>query len=183
MSSWFLFFSMHGPTGQCPHPRVLPNLVAVCLAAIYSCYEEFINRSVLIPGWPRYSLSNPWISKQDQCEHGCGYMRACLCSCSAHCYYYTWDFWSITHIFLYICDCICYTLCARKPERCTWGVCYTQSKGNGEILRTCLCVHVCVSTVWIWAGFTMLSPWWWRIRFPTYCKIDAAVFDTRASFQ
>lgn len=39
--------SMHGPTGQCPHPRVLPNLVAVCLAAIYSCYEEFINRSVI----------------------------------------------------------------------------------------------------------------------------------------
>lgn len=37
-------FSMHGLTGQCPHPRVLPNLVAVCLAAIYSCYEEFINR-------------------------------------------------------------------------------------------------------------------------------------------
>lgn len=37
---------MHGPTGHCPHPRVLPNLVAVCLAAIYSCYEEFINRSV-----------------------------------------------------------------------------------------------------------------------------------------
>ncbi|XP_029613694.1 C-Maf-inducing protein [Salmo trutta] len=35
--------SMHGPTGQCPHPRVLPNLVAVCLAAIYSCYEDFIN--------------------------------------------------------------------------------------------------------------------------------------------
>lgn len=39
---------MHGPTGHCPHPRVLPNLVAVCLAAIYSCYEEFINRSVLL---------------------------------------------------------------------------------------------------------------------------------------
>ncbi|XP_062317170.1 C-Maf-inducing protein [Osmerus eperlanus] len=35
--------SMHGPTGQCPHPRVLPNLVAVCLAAIYSCYEDYIN--------------------------------------------------------------------------------------------------------------------------------------------
>ncbi|XP_077610296.1 C-Maf-inducing protein [Crocuta crocuta] len=35
--------AMHGPTGHCPHPRVLPNLVAVCLAAIYSCYEEFIN--------------------------------------------------------------------------------------------------------------------------------------------
>lgn len=43
--------SMHGPTGHCPHPRVLPNLVAVCLAAIYSCYEEFINRSV--PAAPR----------------------------------------------------------------------------------------------------------------------------------
>lgn len=42
-----LFSSMHGPTGHCPHPRVLPNLVAVCLAAIYSCYEEFINRSVI----------------------------------------------------------------------------------------------------------------------------------------
>ncbi|XP_039619410.1 C-Maf-inducing protein isoform X2 [Polypterus senegalus] len=35
--------SMHGQTGHCPHPRVLPNLVAVCLAAIYSCYEEYIN--------------------------------------------------------------------------------------------------------------------------------------------
>lgn len=48
---------MHGPTGHCPHPRVLPNLVAVCLAAIYSCYEEFINRSVPSavggPGWAR----------------------------------------------------------------------------------------------------------------------------------
>ncbi|RXN24739.1 C-Maf-inducing [Labeo rohita] len=40
--------SMHGPTGQCPHPRVLPNLVAVCLAAIYSCYEEFINSEILV---------------------------------------------------------------------------------------------------------------------------------------
>ncbi|XP_016386298.1 C-Maf-inducing protein-like [Sinocyclocheilus rhinocerous] len=38
----------HPPPDLCeffckPHPRVLPNLVAVCLAAIYSCYEEFIN--------------------------------------------------------------------------------------------------------------------------------------------
>lgn len=61
MFSWVLFFSMHGPTGQCPHPRVLPNLVAVCLAAIYSCYEEFINRSVWIPSLTtRYSLPNSW---------------------------------------------------------------------------------------------------------------------------
>lgn len=32
--------SMHSPASACPHPRVLPNLVAVCLAAIYSCFEE-----------------------------------------------------------------------------------------------------------------------------------------------
>ncbi len=49
-------FSMHGPTGQCPHPRVLPNLVAVCLAAIYSCYEEFINRCVRFTGFPTHEM-------------------------------------------------------------------------------------------------------------------------------
>ncbi|XP_050397029.1 C-Maf-inducing protein isoform X1 [Patella vulgata] len=32
--------SMHGPGSSCPHPRVLPNIVAVCLAAIYNCYED-----------------------------------------------------------------------------------------------------------------------------------------------
>ncbi|XP_052230363.1 C-Maf-inducing protein-like isoform X1 [Dreissena polymorpha] len=32
--------SMHGPASMCPHPRVLPNLVAVCLAAVYSLYED-----------------------------------------------------------------------------------------------------------------------------------------------
>ncbi|XP_013393269.1 C-Maf-inducing protein-like [Lingula anatina] len=32
--------TMHGPTSVCPHPRVLPNLVAVCFAAIYGCYED-----------------------------------------------------------------------------------------------------------------------------------------------
>lgn len=47
---------MHGPTGQCPHPRVLPNLVAVCLAAIYSCYEEFINRCVWFTGFPTHEI-------------------------------------------------------------------------------------------------------------------------------
>ncbi|XP_033730617.1 C-Maf-inducing protein-like, partial [Pecten maximus] len=31
---------MHGPSSTCPHPRVLPNMVAVCLAAIYTCYED-----------------------------------------------------------------------------------------------------------------------------------------------
>ncbi|XP_046359909.1 C-Maf-inducing protein-like isoform X2 [Haliotis rufescens] len=35
--------SMHGPSHTCPHPRVLPNLVAVCLAAIYNLYEEKSN--------------------------------------------------------------------------------------------------------------------------------------------
>ena len=55
-----LFSSMHGPTGHCPHPRVLPNLVAVCLAAIYSCYEEFINRSVpSAPGGPGWGTLSP----------------------------------------------------------------------------------------------------------------------------
>lgn len=38
--------SMHGPGSTCPHPRVLPNLVAVCLAAIYNCYEERKNSSM-----------------------------------------------------------------------------------------------------------------------------------------
>ncbi|KAK7114811.1 C-Maf-inducing protein-like [Littorina saxatilis] len=32
--------NMHGPASTCPHPRVLSNLVAVCLAAIYNLYEE-----------------------------------------------------------------------------------------------------------------------------------------------
>ncbi|KAJ9597873.1 hypothetical protein L9F63_011274, partial [Diploptera punctata] len=32
--------SVHGPGSGCPHPRVLPNLVAVCLAAIFANFEE-----------------------------------------------------------------------------------------------------------------------------------------------
>lgn len=32
--------SVHGIGSQCPHPRVLPNLVAVCLSTIYSYYED-----------------------------------------------------------------------------------------------------------------------------------------------
>lgn len=32
--------SMHGLPSMCPHPRVLPNLVSICLAAIYSLFEE-----------------------------------------------------------------------------------------------------------------------------------------------
>ncbi|KAK7789019.1 hypothetical protein R5R35_009972 [Gryllus longicercus] len=32
--------SIHGPGSSCPHPRVLPNLVAVCLAAVFSSFEE-----------------------------------------------------------------------------------------------------------------------------------------------
>lgn len=54
--SYMYYYSMHGPTGQCPHPRVLPNLVAVCLAAIYSCYEEFINRCVRFTGFPTHEM-------------------------------------------------------------------------------------------------------------------------------
>lgn len=71
IQSCLLFFSMHGPTGQCPHPRVLPNLVAVCLAAIYSCYEEFINRSVWIPSWARVPpFQTHSAAEQDQREMG-----------------------------------------------------------------------------------------------------------------
>jgi hypothetical protein len=31
--------SMHSLSSQCPFPRVLPNFVAVCLAAIHGCFE------------------------------------------------------------------------------------------------------------------------------------------------
>lgn len=30
----------HGEGSACPHPRVLPNLVAVCLAAVFCIYEH-----------------------------------------------------------------------------------------------------------------------------------------------
>jgi hypothetical protein len=32
--------SMHSSASQCPFPRVLPNFVAVCLAAIHGCFEQ-----------------------------------------------------------------------------------------------------------------------------------------------
>uniref|UniRef100_H3A7D8 C-Maf inducing protein n=1 Tax=Latimeria chalumnae TaxID=7897 RepID=H3A7D8_LATCH len=60
--------SMHGPTGQCPHPRVLPNLVAVCLAAIYSCYEEFINRNFKCSRDNSPSLKEIRNGCQQQCD-------------------------------------------------------------------------------------------------------------------
>jgi len=31
---------VHGVGSTCPHIRVLTNLVAVCLAAVYTCYED-----------------------------------------------------------------------------------------------------------------------------------------------
>ncbi|KAK2581036.1 hypothetical protein KPH14_006083 [Odynerus spinipes] len=37
--------SVHGPGSDCPHPRVLPNLVSVCVAAIFHRFEV-VNR-----GW------------------------------------------------------------------------------------------------------------------------------------
>lgn len=33
-------FRIHGPSSHCPHPRVLPNMVAVNLAAVFSHFEE-----------------------------------------------------------------------------------------------------------------------------------------------
>ncbi|KFM61641.1 C-Maf-inducing protein, partial [Stegodyphus mimosarum] len=38
--------SIHGVSSTCPHPRVLPNLVSICLAAVYALYEEKRNRTV-----------------------------------------------------------------------------------------------------------------------------------------
>lgn len=32
--------SVHGANYGCPHPRVLPNFVAVCLAAVFSHFER-----------------------------------------------------------------------------------------------------------------------------------------------
>lgn len=53
--------NMHGQSITCPHPRVLPNLVAVCLASIYSCYEEkkkglFNNANVSEEDWNKKLL-------------------------------------------------------------------------------------------------------------------------------
>ncbi|XP_046395033.1 uncharacterized protein LOC124162504 isoform X2 [Ischnura elegans] len=36
--------SVHGQTSGCPHPRVLPNLVSVCLGAIFSHFETRCRR-------------------------------------------------------------------------------------------------------------------------------------------
>ncbi len=32
--------SAHGEGSACPHPRVLPNLVAVCLASVFNIYDD-----------------------------------------------------------------------------------------------------------------------------------------------
>jgi len=33
-------FSIHGPASSCPHPRVLSNLVSLCLAATFQIFEK-----------------------------------------------------------------------------------------------------------------------------------------------
>lgn len=53
-------FSGHGQGSACPHPRVLPNLVAVCLAAVFSIYD--IRRQRMRHG----SWTNLVTSDQDQ---------------------------------------------------------------------------------------------------------------------
>ena len=40
--------SVHGPGSDCPHPRILPNLVSICVAAIFHRYEE--SRCIFDPG-------------------------------------------------------------------------------------------------------------------------------------
>lgn len=37
--------STHGVSSTCPHPRVLPNLASICLAAVYALYEEKRSRT------------------------------------------------------------------------------------------------------------------------------------------
>ena len=32
--------SVHSPGAACPHPRVLPNLVAVVLSSVYSTFDQ-----------------------------------------------------------------------------------------------------------------------------------------------
>ncbi|XP_039276541.1 C-Maf-inducing protein isoform X4 [Nilaparvata lugens] len=46
--------SVHGPTSGCPHPRVLPNLISVCLAALFAEYEvpSMLQRRNLLSGSP-----------------------------------------------------------------------------------------------------------------------------------
>ena len=53
------FFSAHGEGSACPHPRVLPNLVAVCLAAVFSIYEYRRRRQRNPSDWVNIQTNHP----------------------------------------------------------------------------------------------------------------------------
>ncbi|XP_076321319.1 C-Maf-inducing protein-like isoform X3 [Tachypleus tridentatus] len=56
--------SIHGPSSTCPHPRVLPNLVSVCLAAVYSLFEELKNFTLAEKNDSNHEMSD-WESRHD----------------------------------------------------------------------------------------------------------------------
>lgn len=49
--------SAHGEGSACPHPRVLPNLVAVCLAAVFCIYEHRRQRITRQQQWINLQVS------------------------------------------------------------------------------------------------------------------------------
>ena len=50
--------SAHGESSACPHPRVLPNLVAVCLAAAFGVFEHRRRQASQQADWVNVQQSN-----------------------------------------------------------------------------------------------------------------------------
>ena len=58
--------SAHGEGSACPHPRVLPNLVAVCLAAVFSIYEYRRRRQRHPSDWVNIQTNHPVDHNEDK---------------------------------------------------------------------------------------------------------------------
>ena len=58
--------SAHGEGSACPHPRVLPNLVAVCLAAVFTIYEQRRIRQRHQSDWLNIVANNPSSPEEDK---------------------------------------------------------------------------------------------------------------------
>ncbi|XP_045029617.1 C-Maf-inducing protein isoform X2 [Daphnia magna] len=58
--------SAHGEGSACPHPRVLPNLVAVCLAAVFSIYEYRRRRQRHPSDWVNIQANHPVDHNEDK---------------------------------------------------------------------------------------------------------------------
>ncbi|EFX67109.1 hypothetical protein DAPPUDRAFT_64161 [Daphnia pulex] len=56
----------HGEGSACPHPRVLPNLVAVCLAAVFSIYEYRRRRQRHPSDWVNIQANHPVDHNEDK---------------------------------------------------------------------------------------------------------------------